>query len=194
MDAKHLGKRIRLVVAVVGLIAAIIGAGLGAYLGSEAPIAGGHVSAAIMAVIAGAWIGAAVVGGLGVWLAIKVFAMTAPHRRWFQFSLRTLFVMMLLCAIGEAQWMRVERLQQRAWEHKAKGVGFSVAAHTVHGEAFCPNARREAAKAYFQRVAEYHVAMAAKCRQSMWRPWIEFSLEPNKPAAGNSPAPPADQP
>ena len=72
MDNKQLAKRRWLPVGVVGLLSATAGAGLGAYLGNEAPISGGHVSAAIMAVIGGAWLGAILFGTLGVWVSRKV--------------------------------------------------------------------------------------------------------------------------
>ena len=68
MQQRKLARRFK--IACLGLIGAIGGAGLGAYLGNEAPIEGGRVSLAILAVLAGSWIGAIVFGGLGVWLGV----------------------------------------------------------------------------------------------------------------------------
>jgi hypothetical protein len=72
MGNKHLGTRPKLRIAFAGLAAAVVGAGLGAYLGNEAPFSGGNVSAAIWAVIGGSWVGAILFGGLTVWLGLKV--------------------------------------------------------------------------------------------------------------------------
>ena len=72
MGNKNLGTRRKLATALAGLASAVAGAGLGAYLGNEAPISGGHVSAAIWAVIGGSWVGAILFGSLAVWLGLKV--------------------------------------------------------------------------------------------------------------------------
>ncbi len=52
MGNNHLSTRRKLAIAFAGLVASIIGAGLGAFLGNERPISGGRVSAGTMAVIA----------------------------------------------------------------------------------------------------------------------------------------------
>jgi uncharacterized membrane protein YeaQ/YmgE (transglycosylase-associated protein family) len=50
----------------LGILGAVVGAGLGSYLGSEVPVGGGDVSAAIWFTLGGSWLGAILLGGIGV--------------------------------------------------------------------------------------------------------------------------------
>jgi hypothetical protein len=111
--------------------------------------------------------------------------MTASRRRW-SFSLRTLFVVVTVCALAAAQWMRAERLRKLANAHRTKalGIGLAPSRWGVWITSDKERQLRKAEKEYRERAYEYHCAVAGKYERSIWQPWVELwpdPVEPQKP-------------
>ena len=91
---------------------------------------------------------------------------TPPRRRW-SFSLRTLFAVVTVLAVGTVQWTR-EKLGTAAWDHTRRSI--EVLNIDRSGP---PIVRSEevlrwekADEEYRRRASEYHWEMAAKRRRS----------------------------
>jgi len=114
-----------------------------------------------------------------------------PRRHGFRWSLRTVFLVITFVAtllgVGLTLAARAERLAERAnWhDREASRFSFSAKLATIGGLGL-PGVRErdEARQREEQAIADNHRAMAAECRQAIWRPWIQ----PAEPPSTRSPA------
>lgn len=109
--------------------------------------------------------------------------MTTPSRHWFRFRLRTLFVVVAVCAIALGLWRRASHLNERYRFHKIHGLTnllwqYSDDTHLPPPEELATYYEQTA---YHKAQAEYHQAMMDKCGRMIWRPWVVLESEPEKP-------------
>ena len=97
--------------------------------------------------------------------------MTMPRPR---FSLRTLLVVVTVCAVGcaaaIAQINRAARLRQLADQHGVE----------VWNNA-CIIQKKRRYRVDPRLAIEYHRAMEEKYREQIWHPWVALSSDPPKP-------------
>lgn len=109
---------------------------------------------------------------------------TAPKRRWPRFTLRTLFVVVTVLAVGIELWQRADRLQKQATAHKFKAIGALLWQSGRDTQLPPPEelAIYLEKDAYFRALAGYHKGMCNKCLRAVWRPWVQLQDDPVEPS------------
>jgi hypothetical protein len=119
--------------------------------------------------------------------------MTAPKRRWFQVSLRTLFVVVTVVSgliIGLS--VRAVWLESLARFHEQQA---SIAADQFYFRLSLGEMQRMDLAAHTQRSKEYralhdwHQDLALEYRRAIWQPWLRV-----KPGRTQPPDPEPDRP
>ena len=105
--------------------------------------------------------------------------MTAPKRRWFRFSLRTLFVALTLVGIvvfAVGLWRRAEYRRERSQLHLTQAAMFQ---DVVSGLERLParNAKQEDLLRQFRAKVNYHAALSSKFEDAARRPWAPVEEE-----------------
>ena len=105
-------------------------------------------------------------------------------RRWFRFSLRTIFVVVSVTALGLVQWRRTESLRHSSAEHIRKANIFgrvlpSLAAHVR------PRGTNQRLANYWLSMQRYHEHLARKSERMIWQPWVGIEEDPPMPVAPN---------
>jgi hypothetical protein len=93
-----------------------------------------------------------------------------------------MLLVIAMTALGIGAWLRADRLEKCASWHQEEANRFSISAQISDLSGFPKNPiieqRSEDRQRTDQAKAEYHESIAAKCRRSVWRPWIQFESDP----------------
>jgi hypothetical protein len=114
--------------------------------------------------------------------------MTAPRRRRFRFSLRTLFAVVTVAAIALALWLRAQRLQVRSDEHLSAAINSLLESEAERAQ------ERLAHSSYLRKVAAHHLLLSTKYQQAVWRPWAAYRPDPAKSGSEDSPGTQVNRP
>jgi hypothetical protein len=107
-----------------------------------------------------------------------------PKRRWFRYSLRTLFVV-TVAAICMHVWLQWQRSAvHAALAHNYGAIAFAAKNNTAFGNFDfdnLPSARNKTFQDRYTALYWYHQAMSEKCQCAMWRPWVALESDPPPP-------------
>jgi hypothetical protein len=99
-----------------------------------------------------------------------------PNRRWFQFSLKTMLIVMTLAGVSLGWSNNYRYCAQKAVEHHSEGCKWWLGGHFVStGELDkeLQKKRAEFSKSCYQRV-KYHEQLEIAYKAAAWRPWERF--------------------
>jgi hypothetical protein len=106
----------------------------------------------------------------------------APERRWFRFSVRTLFVILTVSALVAGFWKRADQLQHRAHIHRLRAFGYAL---ENTGPALRPTEdeiiHQDRLRARRAASADFHWAMANKYQRAVCQPWACLWPDPVEP-------------
>ncbi len=110
---------------------------------------------------------------------------SAPKRRWFAFSLRTLFVVVTVFAI----FMHVCLQWQRSAIHAALAHNYGAIAACAQNNQALPNfqfdsfpsARNKEFQTRYTALYWYHQELSEKHQRAIWRPWVMLESDPPPP-------------
>src|SRR5262249_50524227 len=92
-----------------------------------------------------------------------------PRRRWFQYRIATLLIVVTACAGGMAVWARARRMDDLANWHAAQAQEFQMTLPYVPRYGFID---RGYAFDQYQRRSRYHGELSRQYEQAAWRFWI----------------------
>jgi hypothetical protein len=106
-----------------------------------------------------------------------------PHRRWLQFSLRTLLITVTLAALASGWWKHRDDCLARAEGHERQGRECLFS--TIHSWASSwagdiDKAESEQDRNYL-RLKRHHDQLAETYRLAVWQPWLRLWIDEAPP-------------
>jgi hypothetical protein len=109
----------------------------------------------------------------------------APKRRWFRWSLRTMFVVVTVAAIVTNGLLQ----RQRSVIHAALAHNYAAIAACAQNNQAMPNfpfdsfpsARNKVAQAQYTALYRHHQGLSEKYQRAIWRPWLILESDPLPP-------------
>jgi hypothetical protein len=103
-----------------------------------------------------------------------------PNRRWLQFRLRTLVIVMTLAAVSFGWWRHRSYCLERAQDHGRREFMADIMTRFGLPTGWEDPQHSETRRQY-KRLRDYHHALRDCYHLAVWQPWLRFWIDDSLP-------------